>query len=283
MVLVLGATGMLGSAVLRFFAQSPGYSVIGSVRSTDAARLLPHALREQIISGIDVHDADGLLQLFDRVRPNIVINCVGLVKQLAGAGDPLTALPINSMFPHRLLRLCKVARSRLIHISTDCVFDGAKGMYSESDVADAKDLYGLSKYLGEVHEPPAITLRTSIIGPELNSAHGLLGWFLAQRTETKGFTRAIFSGLPTVELARVIRDFVIPKSDLKGLYHVSAAPISKHDLLLLVAREYGKSIDVVPDGRLIIDRSLDSTRFREHTTYAPPSWPQLVRCMREFG
>jgi dTDP-4-dehydrorhamnose reductase len=282
-VLVLGATGMLGSAVLRFFAQSPGYSVIGSARSIDAARLLPHALHERIISGIDVHDADGLLQLFDRVRPDIVINCVGLVKQLAGVDDPLTALPINSMLPHRLLRVCKVARSRLVHISTDCVFDGAKGMYREADVADAKDLYGLSKYLGEVHEPPAITLRTSIIGPELNSAHGLLGWFLAQRTATKGFTRAIFSGLPTVELARVIRDFIIPNADMSGLYHVSAAPISKHDLLLLVAREYGKSIDVVPDGNLIIDRSLDSTRFREHTSYVPPSWPQLVRSMREFG
>lgn len=283
MLLVLGATGMLGSAVLRFFAQSPGYSVIGSARSFDTVRLLPDSLQGQIVGGIDVHDLDGLLRLFDRVRPDIVINCVGLVKQLTGGNDALTALPVNSMFPHRLLGLCKVAGSRLIHISTDCVFDGAKGMYGESDIADARDMYGLSKYLGEVLDAPAITLRTSIIGPELNSAHGLLSWFLAQRSEIKGFTRAIFSGLPTVELARIIRDFVIPRSDMSGLYHVSAAPISKHDLLLLVAREYGKSIAVVPDGTLVIDRSLDSTRFREHTSYVPPSWPQLVRSMREFG
>ena len=212
-VLVLGATGMLGSAVLRFFAQSPGYSAIGSVRSTDAAHLLPKTLHGLIVSGIDVRDMDGLVRLFDQVRPDIVINCVGLVKQLAGGDDPLAALPINSLLPHRLLGLCKVARTRLIHISTDCVFAGAKGMYTETDAADARDLYGLSKYLGEVHDPQAITLRTSIIGPELNSAHGLVAWFLAQRAGVKGFTRAIFSGLPTVELARVMRDFVIPDPD----------------------------------------------------------------------
>jgi dTDP-4-dehydrorhamnose reductase len=282
-VLVLGATGMLGSAVFRFFAQSPGYSVIGSVRSPDTVHLLPKALHGQIVGGVDVHDMDSVLRLFEQVRPDIAINCAGLVKQLAGGNDPLTALPINALFPHRLLRLCKVARTRLIHISTDCVFDGAKGMYTESDVADAKDMYGLSKYLGEVRDPQAITLRTSIIGPELSSAHGLVGWFLGQSAAVKGYTRAIFSGLPTVELARVMRDFIIPRADLSGLYHVSAEPISKHDLLLLVAREYGKSIEVVPEGKLVIDRSLDSTRFRADTSYAPPSWPQLVRAMHEFG
>jgi dTDP-4-dehydrorhamnose reductase len=269
--------------VLRLFAQSPGYSAIGSVRSANGANLLPRALHGQIVSGIDVQDMDSVLGLFDQSHPDIVVNCVGLVKQLAAGSDPLAALPINSLFPHRLLRLCKVAGARLIHISTDCVFDGAKGLYSESDVASARDTYGLSKYLGEVHDPHAITLRTSIIGPELDSAHGLVSWFLAQRAGVKGFTRAIFSGLPTVELARVIRDFVIPRAELSGLYHVSAEPISKHDLLLLVAREYGKSIDIAPESEVIIDRSLDSTRFREHTSYVPPSWPQLVRAMHEFG
>jgi dTDP-4-dehydrorhamnose reductase len=282
-ILVLGATGMLGSAVLRFFAQSPGYSVFGSARSSNAARLLPRALHAQMVDGIDVQDMDSLLRLFDRVRPDVVINCVGLVKQLAGSEDPLAALPINSLLPHRLLRLCLVARARLIHVSTDCVFDGAKGMYTESDIANARDMYGLSKYLGEIHDARAITLRTSIIGPELNGAHGLVNWFLTQTGGVKGFTRAIFSGLPTVELARIMRDCIIPRDDLSGLYHVSAAPISKHDLLVLVAREYGKSIEIEPEGTLIIDRSLDSTRFREQTSYVPPSWPVLVRAMHEFG
>lgn len=282
-VLVLGASGMLGSAVLRYLARAPGISVVGSVRSSNARELLPNDLRGRVVSGIDVLDMDGVLQLFNQVRPNIAINCVGLVKQLAGGSDPLTALPINSLFPHRLLRLCKLAGTRLIHISTDCVFDGARGMYTESDVANARDVYGLSKYLGELDDPNAITLRTSIIGPELDTAHGLVAWFLAQDSVVNGYTRAVFSGLPTVELARIIRDHIIPRNDLSGLYQVSAEPISKFDLLTLIAREYGKSIEISPQSEPAIDRSLDSKRFRAHASYFPPSWPELVRSMREFG
>ena len=282
-VLVLGASGMLGNAVFRFFSLSPGYVPTGTVRSSAALDRLPEALRGQIERGIDIHDLDALLRLFDRSKPHVVINCVGLVKQLPGAEDPLSAIPVNSLLPHRLLALCKVARARLIHISTDCVFDGARGMYRESDSADARDLYGRSKYLGELHDPQAITLRTSIIGPELGSAHGLVSWFLAQRGRVKGFTRAIFSGLPTVELARVLRDFVIPAPDLSGLYHVSSAAISKYDLLCGVAREYGHSLEVVPDGELVIDRSLDSSRFRERTGYVAPPWQEMLRVMHEFG
>jgi dTDP-4-dehydrorhamnose reductase len=282
-VLVLGASGMLGNAVFRFFSCSRGHAATGTVRSSSALKLLPEELRGQIVSGVEIYDLDGLTKLFERVKPAVVINCVGLVKQLPGADDPLTAIPMNALLPHRLLAMCKVAGARLIHISTDCVFDGARGMYRESDFADAADLYGRSKYLGELHDPQAVTLRTSIIGPELATAHGLVGWFLAQRGPVKGFTRAIFSGLPTVELARVIRDFVIPAADLSGLYHVSSAPISKYDVLRGVAREYGHSIEIVPDGELVIDRSLDSSRFRERTGYVAPAWQEMLRVMHEFG
>jgi dTDP-4-dehydrorhamnose reductase len=282
-VLVLGASGMLGNAVFRFFSCSRGHAATGTVRSSNALKLLPEELRGQIVSGVEIYDLDGLTKLFERVKPDVVINCVGLVKQLPGADDPLTAIPMNALLPHRLLAMCKVAGARLIHISTDCVFDGARGMYRESDFADAADLYGRSKYLGELHDPQAVTLRTSIIGPELATAHGLVGWFLAQRGPVKGFTRAIFSGLPTVELARVIRDFVIPAADLSGLYHVSSAPISKYDVLRGVAREYGHSIEIVPDGELVIDRSLDSSRFRERTGYVAPAWQEMLRVMHEFG
>jgi len=282
-VLVLGASGMLGNAVFRFFSCSRGHAATGTVRSSSALNLLPEELRGQIVSGVEIYDLDGLMRLFERVKPDVVINCVGLVKQLPGAEDLLTAIPMNALLPHRLLAMCKVAGARLIHISTDCVFDGARGMYRESDFADATDLYGRSKYLGELHDPQAVTLRTSIIGPELATAHGLVGWFLAQRGPVKGFTRAIFSGLPTVELARVIRDFVIPAADLSGLYHVSSAPISKYDLLRGVAREYGHSIEIVADGELVIDRSLDSSRFRERTGYVAPAWQEMLRVMHEFG
>jgi dTDP-4-dehydrorhamnose reductase len=168
-------------------------------------------------------------------------------------------------------------------MSTDCVFSGAKGMYTELDASDAKDLYGRSKYLGEVDYPNSVTLRTSIIGHELNGARSLIGWFIAQQGSVSGFTKAVFSGLPTVELAKVIRDHVIPHPELRGLYHVSSEPINKFDLLTLVASAYGKSIDIKPDDRLVIDRSLDSSRFREATGYQPPAWSELVRRMHEFA
>ena len=281
-VLVLGVSGMLGNAVFRIFAQSDGYSVMGSVRSAGVLRLLPSELREQVVCGVDVENTDSLMRLFALVRPNVVINCIGLVKQLAEADDPLAAIPINALLPHRVARLCDVAGARLIHMSTDCVFAGTRGMYSEQDVSDAKDFYGRSKYLGEVDYPHAVTLRTSIIGHELSSANGLVGWFLAQQGPVKGYVRAIFSGLPTVELARVIRDFVVPNPELRGLYHVSAEPINKYELLKLVAQVYGKAIDITPDDKLEIDRSLDSSRFREITGYQPAAWPELVRRMHEF-
>jgi len=281
-VLVLGVSGMLGSAVFRVFAQSDEYSVMGSARSTGVLRLLPSELREQVVCGVDVENTDSLMRLFALARPNVVINCIGLVKQLAEADDPLAAIPINALLPHRVARLCDVVGARLIHMSTDCVFAGTRGMYSEQDVSDAKDFYGRSKYLGEVDYPHAVTLRTSIIGHELSSANGLVGWFLAQQGPVKGYVRAIFSGLPTVELARVIRDFVVPNPELSGLYHVSAEPINKYELLKLVAQVYGKAIDITPDDKLEIDRSLDSSRFREITGYQPAAWPELVRRMHEF-
>ena len=282
-VLVLGASGMLGNAVLRLLAQSAGYEVVGSARSTSALRLLPADLSDRVICGVDVEHVDSLISLFSKVQPDVVINCIGLVKQLAEADDPLVAIPINSLLPHRLARLCGAAGARLVHMSTDCIFSGAKGMYTEADMSDAKDLYGRSKYLGEVDYPHAITLRTSIIGHELNGGHSLVGWFLAQQGSVKGFRRAIFSGLPTVELARVIRDHVIPHPELHGVHHVSADPINKFDLLTLISIIYGKKINIGKDEKFIIDRSLDSTRFREATGYQPQPWPELVRRMCEFA
>jgi dTDP-4-dehydrorhamnose reductase len=282
-VLVLGAAGMLGNAVLRLFAESKGYDVIGSVRSNRASQLLPQHLTDRLICAVDVENSDSLVDLFMKVKPNVVINCIGLVKQLAEADDPLLAIPINSLLPHRLARLCAVANARLVHLSTDCIFSGVKGMYTEADLSDAKDLYGRSKYLGEVDYPNAITLRTSIIGHELDGAHSLVGWFLAQQGQVKGFRKAIFSGLPTVELARVIRDHVLPRPELRGVYHVSAEPINKFDLLTLIGKAYGKNIQIAPDDSLVIDRSLDSSRFRKDSGYRPAPWPELVRRMREFA
>ena len=282
-VLVLGASGMLGNAMLRLFTHSGGFEVFGSARSSAGVDLLPQSLREHVVCGIDAENADSLMGLFARIRPDVVINCIGLVKQLAEADDPLQAIPINALLPHRIARLCQVAGARFVHISTDCVFSGTKGMYREDDSCDAQDLYGLSKHLGEVDCPNAVTLRTSIIGHELAGAHGLVGWFLAQGGPVRGFTRAIFSGLPTVELARVIRDHVLAQPQMHGLYHVSAAPIAKYELLRLVAQAYRRVNQITPDDKLVIDRSLDSTRFRQLTGYVPPPWPELVQTMHDFA
>ena len=281
-VLVLGASGMLGNTLFRLFSQSDTFNTTGTVRSPGAPDQLPVAMHKNIVQGLDVGDMANVHLIFSRVQPDVVINCVGLVKQLAEADDPLVAIPINAILPHRIARLCDLFSARLVHVSTDCVFSGAKGGYRENDHADANDLYGRSKYLGEVDYPHAITLRTSIIGHELNSSHGLVNWFLGQQEQIKGYTNAIFSGLPTIELARVIRDLIIPNTGLRGVYHVSAEPISKFHLLQLIAKVYGKKITVNPDDVLKIDRSLNSDRFRIAAGYVPPSWPDLIQQMAEF-
>ena len=282
-IVVFGANGMLGHTVLRVMAAEPTHEVIGVVRSESAALSLNGISTARIVAGGNVENPDVLVALFESLRPDVVVNGIGLVKQFAQSEDPLTALPINTIFPHRLAQLCSLAGARLVHISTDCVFSGAKGGYREEDAPDARDIYGRSKLLGEVDYPHAVTLRTSIIGHELNSAHGLIGWFLAQQGNINGYTHAIFSGLPTCELARVIRDFVLPRAELTGVHHGAAQPISKYELLKLVNQEYGKGLKIEPYDQIKIDRSLNATRFREVTGYVAPAWPDLIAKMREFG
>lgn len=281
-ILVLGITGMLGSAVFRTFSADEEHETWGTLRSAQGRQWFTAPLHARIVTNLDVLDRDAICAALERLGPDVVINCIGLIKQLTDANDPLVALPVNALLPHQLARLCGLAGARLIHVSTDCVFSGRKGGYLESDISDAEDLYGKSKYIGELHDQPhAITLRTSIIGHELNSAHALIDWFLAQQGAVKGFSRAVFSGLPTVELARVMKDFVLPQPELSGLYHVAAEPITKLDLLRLVAAQYGKVIEIAPDDRLVIDRSLDQSRFRAATGYTAPPWPELVALMHK--
>lgn len=281
-ILVLGASGMLGNAVLRFFAEADGYMVKGTVRSTSAIQLFPKKFRNLLVPGFDAENPESLADLIDFVRPDVVINCIGLVKQASNSNDPLVALPINALLPHRLARICANLNVRLIHISTDCVFTGNKGYYSEQDITDSIDLYGVSKRLGEVNYPNTITLRTSIIGHELNGNRSLIDWFLSQENNVKGFSKAIFSGLPTVEIARLIRDYVIPHPELSGVYHVSAEPINKYDLLRLVAKIYDKDIEIIKENDFVIDRSLDSSIFRAATGFMPATWPALIISMRDF-
>lgn len=281
-VLVIGVSGMIGSTIVRVLSENTAWKVYGTVRSGSIKQFFPEGISENILTNIDILNHDSLISLFDNIRPNVVINCAGLTKHIIGSDIPAKAIPINALMPHRLAELCKLIDARLIHISTDCVYSGNRGNYLETDPADSMDIYGKSKWLGEVEYPHAVTIRTSTIGHELSTKHGLLEWFLSQEGQCKGFQRAIFSGLPTITLAQIIRDIVIPNKDLHGLYHVAGEPISKYDLLKLIAEVYGKSIELIKDEKFIIDRSLNSGKFHAATGYTPPEWPDLIKLMHSY-
>jgi dTDP-4-dehydrorhamnose reductase len=195
------------------------------------------------------------------------------------ARDPLFSIQLNSLLPHRISLICRAAKIRMIHVSTDCVFSGKRGNYKVDDQSDAEDLYGRTKFLGEVHYPHCVTLRTSIIGLELKNRLGLIEWFLAQEGTIKGFTKAIYSGFTTDELSRIINDYVIPDNELHGLYQVSSEPISKYDLLMLAKESFKQDINILPEEDFFSDRSLNSTNFRTITGYQPPSWQAMIEEM----
>jgi dTDP-4-dehydrorhamnose reductase len=273
-VLVLGASGMIGRTMLRVLSQESGWDVSGSIRSKGYEDL---ALGK-VIADIDLINSDHLVKLFNKAKPDIVVNCAGLTKHVPEGNDPISALNMNALLPHRLAAQCSVAGARLIHISTDCVFSGKTGNYQENDETDALDVYGKTKALGEVTSENSITLRTSTIGHEHGTKFGLLEWFLAQQ-ECKGYQHAIFSGLPTVELARVVRDIVIPNSSLTGLYNVGAKPIDKFSLLNLIAKVYKKNTKIEIEDEFRIDRSLDVEKFSKATGYQAAAWPELIESM----
>ncbi len=281
-ILVLGVTGMLGHAVFRMLYAAESMDVWGTLRGVAGLSYFTPHMQASLLADIDVLDQDKLIRVFERIKPDWVINCVGIIKQLSTATDPKVVLPINALLPHRLAELCAVFNAKLIHISTDCVFSGKQGAYVESDPSDAEDLYGQSKYEGEVRDlSHVLTIRTSLIGHELQGHCSLVDWFLSQRHSVKGYTKAIFSGFPTIELARIIRDYILPNTTLSGVYHIAATPIHKYDLLRLIAERYKKDIVIIPDATVVIDRSLDGRYFSAQTGYHAPPWPVLIAQMHQ--
>jgi dTDP-4-dehydrorhamnose reductase len=278
-ILVLGAGGMLGSAMFRVLSEHDDWEVIGSIRSDQVKRCFKPELGTHLVSGCDVENQEQLECLFEQTRPDVVVNCIALSRSVGDPKDMVQAISIYALLPQRLALLCRLHGARLVHVSTDGVFSGARGGYTEDDYPDARDVYGTAKLLGEVRDTHAITIRTSIIGHELRSARGLISWFLAQQGSCKCFTRAVFSGFPTVVLGGIVRDHIIPRPELSGIYHVAAQPISKFDLLGLVAKIYDKQIDIIPDDKLVLDRLLDGSRFRAVTGYVAPAWPELIEVM----
>lgn len=280
-ILVLGASGMIGHMMFKVLSKYENYDVYGTVRmSENIANYFPAELVPKIRPAVDANNFDMILRSLAAIQPDVVINCIGMIKQVPfWSKDPLTIINLNAQLPHRLSLACRAAGARLIQMSTDCVFEGTKGNYTEEDNADATDIYGRTKYLGEVYYPHCLTIRTSTIGPELKGGFGLLEWFLRQEGEVKGFTKAIFSGFPTHILSEIIGDVILPNESLNGLYHVASEPISKYDLLHLIAKRYKKKISINKEEDFFSDRSLDSTKFRKATNFQPLEWDVMIENM----
>jgi len=275
-VLILGVAGMLGHKLYQRFEQR--YSVMATVRGQYEI-YAPYSIfhPDHFITNVDAQKFETVVQAVEQSEPDVIINCIGIIKQLPSAKDPLVSIAVNSLFPHQLAHLCHASGTRLIHISTDCVFSGQRGMYRESDPSDAEDLYGRTKFLGEVDVPGCLTLRTSIIGRELHSCYGLVEWFLSNRGKRIcGYSRAIYTGFPTTAMADIIADLIDNWPDLSGLYQVSSDPVNKYELLLLLRDAYDVSVDIDDYPDVEIDRSLDSTRFRTTTGFQPRSWTDMV-------
>jgi dTDP-4-dehydrorhamnose reductase len=274
--LVLGGAGMLGHRLWRELHERMDTYVTVRRAYGDYAQLSwfdEHSL----IDGVDVTSGAQLLRAVSIARPDVVVNCVGVVKQHRGANDATNTIAVNALLPHRVADCCERIGARFIQISTDCVFTGTRGCYTESDVADARDLYGRSKLLGEVDRDRCLTIRTSMVGREIGSARGLIEWFLSRRGESvPGFTRARFSGLTTQELSRVIATCIQQHHDLSGVWHVAGEPIAKFDLLSMVndACHLGSTLE--PDDSFVCDRTLDASRFMNATGYRPPTWSNMV-------
>lgn len=272
-LLILGADGMLGHRMYQHLGAA--HEVWASVRRPDGADLPLAAAR--LASGLDVREFEQVETLLDRIEPAAVVNCVGVVKQRPDAENPLVSIAVNSLFPHRLADACVTRGIRLLHFSTDCVFSGRRGAYTEEDVPDPVDLYGRSKLLGEMNLPGCLVLRTSIVGPELHRRQGLLEWLRSASGEVRGFRNAIFSGLSTLEASRVVAMLLESRPDAHGIYHLSSEPVNKCELLEMLVEAFDLPTRVVPADEPRLDRSLDSTRFRSAFDYSPPSWRAMAR------
>lgn len=275
-ILILGGDGMLGHQLLLSLRDRYEVRVTLHKPVSDYARFGMFDAGNAY-GGVDVLFQDRLLEVMADYRPEVVINGVGLVKQRKEAEVRLPSVEVNALFPHRLAVICQVVGARLIHMSTDCVFSGRKGGYVEEDVSDATDIYGRTKFLGEVSHDHCLTLRSSIIGLELARKSSLIEWFLAQRGEIGGYRRAIYSGLTTMEMARVIDHVLHHCPSMSGVWHVSSAPISKYEILRrLQARLPDRGVTILPSDDFVADRSLNGDRFAKASGYTVADWDAML-------
>jgi dTDP-4-dehydrorhamnose reductase len=278
-VLILGAYGMLGHKL--FQGLSTGFDVYGTCRDMQSnepwSNMFPY---EKLQIGVRADNVDSVQIAIRKMHPNVVINAIGLVKQLDAAKDPAQTITINSLFPHKLALMCRQMGARVIHFSTDCVFSGKKGMYTQEDVPDAEDLYGRTKYLGELNDEGCVTIRSSIIGRELGTKNGLIEWFLSNRGKVvKGYSSAIYSGFTTIEMSRIVADIIKNRPSLYGVWQIASTPTSKYDLLRLVEKKMDLRIGIEKDDSVKVNRSLDGSRYNKMTSYTAPSWDSMIEEM----
>jgi dTDP-4-dehydrorhamnose reductase len=274
-ILILGGDGMLGHQLLNSFKEKFEVKVTLRNNINDYTQYKIFT-NDNAFDQVDVRDFEKLASVIEVYKPNVLINAVGIVKQRKDAKEIIPSLEINALLPHQLSLECGKYNTRVIHISTDCVFSGKTGMYDEQSFADEDDIYGRTKYLGELSLKNCLTLRTSIIGRELSRHNSLLDWFLAQSGTIKGFKNAIFSGFTTIELARIIEMMILQYPEASGTYNVSSEPINKYDLLKMISEVLNHNIEIVADEVFFCNRSLSSELFRKSFNYTPPSWLSMI-------
>lgn len=281
-VLVLGATGMLGHKMIQVLDQR-GFEVIGTVRGSMSDEWLINNSKWLayddigMIGGVSARDMNTVYNAVEQTNPDFVVNCIGIVKQLKESNDLELSYKVNTILPRKLAVFCRSIDTKLIHISTDCVFDGKVGNYTEDSPITAEDIYGLTKFSGEVDDDWNLTLRTSIIGRELNSSNGLLEWLLSNKgTQISGYTRAIFTGLTTMELSEQVADIIKYSDDLTGLYHISSDPIDKYTLVSKLNEAYCNGAIITPDDAVAIDRSLSYDKLQCVIGYVPKIWDDMI-------
>jgi len=279
-ILIMGGLGMLGHKL--WLELSKYHDVWVTLRG--GTKDIPNYSKfnkQQVYTGIEVTNYDAVLDCLIDCKPDYVVNCIGLIKQKALAKDPFSAISINALFPHKLARACNLSGAKLIHISTDCVFSGKKGFYCETDLSDAEDLYGKSKFLGEVTSYNAITIRTSIIGRELKGGYGLIEWFLSKTGKINGYDKVMYNGITTGEMARVLLNVIFQNKNLSGLYQVSSNPISKYNLLCKVKEIMNLDVIIERDCKLVSDRTLNSKNFYTRTRYSVSEWDDMLLDLKE--
>lgn len=282
-IMVFGGTGMLGHRL--WLDLSKDHSVYGTIRTPGSSwKLLSSIDNQFVINQINIHDERKLSQALHKIRPDVVINAIGIIKQIDESKNHILSMQVNSLFPHQLAKICNDIGARMISFSTDCVFDGTKGHYNEDDYPSAKDLYGKSKMMGEVdYLANTLTIRTSIIGRELEPKGSLIDWFLSQEgKKIKGFANALYTGFPTGTISKILNNIILKSPNLSGIYHISSDPISKYDLLLLVKELYDCHVDIEKECEFCQDRSLDSSKFRKETNFSPPQWSELIKDLRGY-